>query len=153
MEIKTYLDFNGRCEEAIEFYKKTLGAQVNMIMRFREAPEAGEGCAGVPPNSENKVMHSSLRIGNTEIMATDGFCQGQPEFKGFSLTHEVSDEAEADRVFAALGAGGQVQMPLAKTFFSPKFGMVADKFGVSWMVLVATPCPGVELDSREQVQV
>ena len=153
MEIKTYLDFDGRCEEAIEFYKRTLGAQVNMIMRFKEAPEAGEGCAGMPPNSENKVMHSSFRIGTTEIMATDGFCRGNTEFKGFSLTHEVSDEAEADRVFAALGDGGQVQMPLAKTFFSPKFGMVADKFGVSWMVLVATPCAGLDLESAEQLQV
>lgn len=153
MQIKTYLDFNGRCEDAIEFYKKTMGAQVTMIMRFKEAPEAGEGCAGVPPSSENKVMHCSFRIGSTEIMATDGYCQGKTEFKGFSLTHEVADEAEADRVFAALGDGGQIQMPLAKTFFSPKFGMVADRFGVSWMVLVATPCPEAELESRERVHV
>ena len=89
-----------------------------------------------PPGSENKVMHASFRVGETTVMASDGHCQGQPSFKGFALVVTARDEGEADRLFGALGEGGQVQMPLAKTFFSPRFGMVADRFGVSWMVIV-----------------
>jgi PhnB protein len=135
MLIQSYLFFDGRTEEAIEFYKKALGAKVEMVMRYKEAPEAPPP-GMVPPGSENKVMHSSFRIGETVVMASDGNCAGKPAFKGFSLSITVANEGEADRVFAALGDGGQVQMPLAKTFFSPKFGMVADKFGVSWMVIV-----------------
>jgi PhnB protein len=132
MYVQSYLFFNGRCEEAIEFYKKTLGAKVEMMMRFKEAPE-GNKCA---PGSEDKIMHSCLRIGDTAVMASDGMAQGQPEFKGFSLTINAKDEAEAERLFGALSAGGQVHQPLIKTFFSPKFGMLADKFGVGWMVIV-----------------
>ena len=135
MLIQSYLFFDGRTEEAIEFYKKALGAKVEMVMRYKEAPEAPPP-GMVPPGSENKVMHSSFRIGETVVMASDGNCAGKPAFNGFSLSITVANEGEADRVFAALGDGGQVQMPLAKTFFSPKFGMVADKFGVSWMVIV-----------------
>ena len=135
MLIQSYLFFDGRTEEAIEFYKKALGAKVEMVMRYKEAPEAPPP-GMVPPGSENKVMHSSFRIGETVVMASDGKCAGKPAFNGFSLSITVANEGEADRVFAALGDGGQVQMPLAKTFFSPKFGMVADKFGVSWMVIV-----------------
>ena len=135
MLIQSYLFFDGRTEEAIEFYKKALGAKVEMVMRYKEAPEAPPP-GMVPPGSENKVMHSSFRIGDTSVMASDGNCTGKPAFNGFSLSISVANEGEADRVFAALGDGGQVQMPLAKTFFSPKFGMVADKFGVSWMVIV-----------------
>jgi len=135
MLIQSYLFFDGRAEEALEFYKKALGAKVEMVMRYKEAPEAPPP-GMVPPGSENKVMHSSFRIGETVVMASDGNCAGKPTFNGFSLSITVANEGEADRVFAALGDGGQVQMPLAKTFFSPKFGMVADKFGVSWMVIV-----------------
>ena len=135
MLVQSYLFFDGRTEEAIEFYKKALGAKVEMVMRYKEAPEAPPP-GMVPPGSENKVMHSSFRIGETVVMASDGNCAGKPAFNGFSLSITVANEGEADRVFAALGDGGQVQMPLAKTFFSPKFGMVADKFGVSWMVIV-----------------
>jgi PhnB protein len=135
MLVQSYLFFDGRTEEAIEFYKKALGAKVEMVMRYKEAPEAPPP-GMVPPGSENKVMHSSFRIGETVVMASDGNCTGKPAFKGFSLSITVANEGEADRVFAALGDGGQVQMPLAKTFFSPKFGMVVDKFGVSWMVIV-----------------
>jgi PhnB protein len=135
MLVQSYLFFDGRTEEAIEFYKKALGAKVEMVMRYKEAPEAPPP-GMVPPGSENKVMHSSFRIGDTSVMASDGNCTGKPAFNGFSLSITVANEGEADRVFAALGDGGQVQMPLAKTFFSPKFGMVADKFGVSWMVIV-----------------
>jgi PhnB protein len=131
MQVQTYLTFNGRCEEAIEFYKQALGADVEMMMRFKEAP--GGQCA---PGTADKIMHSSMRIGDSTIMASDGMSQGQPEFKGFSLTLDAKDEADADRLFAALSDGGQVHQPMISTFFSPRFGVVSDKFGVSWMVLV-----------------
>jgi len=132
MQVQSYLFFNGRCEEAIEFYKKTLGAKVEMVMRFKEAP-GDHKCA---PGTEDKIMHSCFRIGDTAVMASDGMAQGQPEFKGFSLTLNPKTEAEADRLFAALSEGGQVHQPLIQTFFSPKFGMLADKFGVGWMIMV-----------------
>jgi len=135
MIVQAYLFFDGRCEEAIGFYRRALGAELTMLMRYREAPDAPPPGA-VPPGSENKVMHASLRIGDTVMMASDGRCQGKPTFQGFSLSITVANEAEADRVFSALAEGGQVQMPLGKTFFSPRFGMVADRFGVSWMVIV-----------------
>ena len=134
MQVQSYLFFDGRCEEAIEFYKRTLGAEVEMLMRFKDNPEPQPGMC--PPGSEDKVMHACFRVGNTAVMASDGMAQGKPEFKGFSLSLDAATEAEADRLFAALGEGGQVQMPQAKTFFSPRFGMVADRFGVSWMVIV-----------------
>ena len=134
MQTQVYLFFDGRTDEALEFYKKTLGIEVEMLMRFKDAPaEAQAGCA---PGSENKVMHSCFKLGDQRVMASDGRNEGKPNFQGFALSLSVKDEAEADKVFAALGQGGQVQMPLMKTFFSPKFGMVADKFGVNWMVLV-----------------
>jgi len=135
MQVQTYLVFEGRCEEAIEFYKTALGAKVEMLMRFKDNPEPQGGCVPAPETAE-KVMHASLRIGDTVIMASDGRCQGKASFQGFSLTLNVQNEAEADRLFAALGEGGQVQMPLTRTFFSSRFGMVADRFGVTWMVLV-----------------
>jgi PhnB protein len=138
MQVQSYLFFDGRCEEAIEFYKKTLGAKVEMLMRFKDSPEPAQP-GMVPPGAENKVMHTSFRIGDTVLMASDGRCLGKPTFQGFSLSLTVPNEAEAKRLFAALGDGGQVQMPLTKTFFSPQFGMVADRFGVSWMVIVAAP--------------
>ena len=136
MQVQPYLFFDGRCEEAIEFYKRALGARVEMLMRFSESPERPPP-GMVPPGSEDKVMHSCLRIGDTAVMASDGRCQGRPSFSGFSLSLTARDEADADRLFAALADGGEVQMPLAKTFFSPRFGMVADRFGVSWMIVVA----------------
>ncbi len=135
MQVQSYLFFDGRCEEAIEFYRKALGAEVEMLMRFKDCPEPPP--AGTfPPGSENKVMHASLKIGDTNVLASDSQCAGQPSFQGFGLALTVPSEADADRVFAALADGGQVQMPLGKTFFSPRFGMVADRFGVTWMVLV-----------------
>jgi PhnB protein len=133
MQVQSYLFFNGRCEEAIEFYKKTIGAKVEMMMRFKEAP-AGEHKPS--PGTEDKIMHASLRIGDTAVMASDGMAQGKTDFKGFSLTLNPNTEAEAERLFKALSEGGQVHQPLIKTFFSPKFGMLADKFGVGWMVMV-----------------
>ena len=135
MEIQPYLFFNGRCEEAIEFYKKALDAQVEMLMRNKESPEPPPP-GMLPPGSENKVMHAALRIGGAVVMASDGHCSGQTEFKGISLSLTVPDAATADRFFAALADGGQVQLPLTRTFFSPRFGMVADRFGVGWMLMV-----------------
>ena len=132
MQVQPYLFFNGRCEEAVEFYRKALGAEVEMLMRFKDSPEPGM----VPPGAGDKVMHTCFRIGETTLMASDGQCQGRSSFQGFSLSLTVPDVAEADRLFTALADGGQVQMPLAKTFFSPRFGVVADRFGVSWMILV-----------------
>ena len=136
MKVESYLFFDGRCEEALEFYRVALGAEVTMLMRYKESPEPPPPgmCA---PGSEDKVMHASFRIGETTVMASDGRGEGKPSFQGFSLSIAVPDEARARQVFEALGAGGQVQMPLGKTFFSPSFGMVADRFGVSWMVIVA----------------
>jgi PhnB protein len=133
MQVQSYLFFNGRTEEAIEFYKKALGAKVEMMMRFKDAPEGQ--CA---PGLEDKIMHSSFKIGDTVVMASDGMCSGEPktEFKGVSLTLNPTTEAECERLFKALAEGGQVQQPLIKTFFSPKFGVVSDKFGLTWMVLV-----------------
>jgi PhnB protein len=137
MQVQPYLIFNGRCEEAIEFYKKALGAKVEMLMRFSDNPEppsASSGCVAADPN---KIMHSCFRIGDTAIMASDGMTQGgNPEFKGFSLTINAKDEADSKRLFGALAEGGQVHQPLVRTFFSPSFGIVADRFGVGWMVIV-----------------
>lgn len=136
MKIQPYLYFNGRCEEAMAFYRDKLGAKSDMMMRFRESPDPiPEGM--IPPGSEDKVMHASFRIGESTIFASDGSCQGTGSFQGISLSLEVANAAEADRVFADLADGGQVQMPIGPTFFSPRFGMVADRFGVSWMVIAA----------------
>jgi len=136
MQIQPYLFFDGRAEEAAEFYRAKLGAEVTMLMRNKDSPEKPPP-GMLPPNSENKVMHMALKIGDTTVLASDGHCAGKPVFQGFSLSLTVKDEAEASRLFAALADGGQVQMPLGKTFFSPSFGMVADRFGVAWMVYVA----------------
>ena len=135
MNIQPYLFFDGRCEEALEFYKQAIGAKIEMLMRFKESPEPPQpGC--LAPGSDNKVMHACFKLCDTSIMASDGRCEGKPNFQGFSLSLTVKTEADAERYFTALSAGGQVQMPMAKTFYSPRFGMVADRFGVSWMVLV-----------------
>ncbi len=141
MQAQPYLFFDGRCEEAVEFYRKTLGAEVTMLMRFKDSPDPGM----IPPGAEGKVMHASLRIGETTVLASDGRCLGRPTFEGFSLSLTVPDDAEAERLFAALLHGGQVQMPLTTTFFASRFGMLADRFGVSWMIYVA---PGEPERSR-----
>jgi PhnB protein len=132
MQVDPYLMFDGRCQEAIDFYRKAVGAEVVMMMRFKESPDQSHN----PPGSAEKVMHANLRIGSSTVLCSDGNCTGKPKFEGVSLSLTVKDAAEAERTFKALGEGGKVQMPLAKTFFSESFGMVADKFGVSWMVYV-----------------
>ena len=132
MQIQPYLFFDGRCDEALAFYQKVLGAKLERLMRFRENPEP----AANPAGAGEKVMHCAFRVGDTQVMASDGNCAGKPSFQGFSLSLTAKDVPEAKRLFAALGEGGLVQMPFAQTFFSPGFGMVADRFGVSWMVIV-----------------
>lgn len=142
MLVQSYLFFNGRCEEALEFYRKALGAQVTMMMRFKDNPDPmTDGCGpdGGPAPDPNSVMHASFKIGETEVMASDGMGGGKAEFKGFSLSVSAASDAEAQRVFKLLGEGGKVEMPMGKTFFASAFGVVADRFGVSWMVINPLP--------------
>jgi PhnB protein len=135
MQVQPYLFFDGRCDEALDFYARAVGAKVEMLMRFKESPDPHPP-GMLPPGAENKVMHASMRIGDTQVMASDGECKGRPSFQGFSLSLTARDEAEAERRFNALADGGKVQLPLQKTFFSPRFGMLTDRFGVGWMVIV-----------------
>ncbi len=132
--VQPYLFFGGRCEEALEFYRTAFGAQVDFLMRYKESPEPPVS-GQLPPGWENKVMHTSFRVGGTTLMATDGDKEGQ-KFAGFSLSLALPTTAEAERAFTALAAGGQVMLPLTKTFWSPCFGMLTDKFGIGWMVSV-----------------
>lgn len=132
MQIQPYLSFEGRCDEAVQFYQSALGAEVQMLMRFKDAPDLGM----TPPGSADKVMHTAIKIGGSIILATDGRCTGSPGFTGISLSLDVADEAQAEQKFAALADGGKVTMPLMKTFFAPKFGMVQDRFGIQWMIVV-----------------
>ena len=135
-KVESYLFFDGRAEEAAEFYKTAVGAKVEGLMRFKDAPpDAGPGCGPGAGNGE-KVMHMALRIGDTIVMGSDGECKGNTEFKGFALAINAADSAEVDKTISALAQGGQVVMPADKTFFSERFGMVTDKFGITWMVLV-----------------
>jgi len=145
MQVQPYLFFDGRCEEAIEYYRSALGAQVDTLMRFKDNPdlqgqqaqqgqENFSGCMS-PPDAADKIMHASFRIGQTSVMASDGRCGGATDFRGFSLSISVPQADEAQRLFSALARDGQVQMPLGRTFFSPCFGMVTDKFGMSWIVV------------------
>ncbi len=137
MEVQPYLFFEGRCEEAVEFYRKALGAEVTFLMRYKDSPEGHDWQSMAPASAGDKVLHMSLRIGDTTLLASDGQCSGRAAFQGFALSLTVTNEDEAERVFGVLADGGQVQMPLTKTFFSPRFGMLADRFGVSWMIYVA----------------
>src|SRR5690349_14473968 len=132
-----YLFFDGRAQEAIDFYQRALGAQVQMVMRFKDNPSPEHN----PPGSADKVMHSCVTIGGGPVMISDGNCAGRPAFQGFSLSYDAKDEADAERRFQALADGGQVQMPLGETFFAKSFGMVADRFGVSWMVIAGAKNP------------
>src|ERR1041385_8309006 len=133
--IQPYLFFEGKCEEALEFYKRTIGAEILGLMRFKDSPEPPP--PGSPPVPGDKGLHATFRVGNTTIMASDGQCAGKSAFQGFALSLNVTTPAEAERAFGALGAGGEVRMPLMKTFFSPRFGMVADRYGITWMIYMA----------------
>ena len=133
MNLQPYLFFDGKCEEALDFYKKAVGAEPKMLMRFSQAPDQSM----ISPGSENKVMHAQVQIGDTTVLMSDGRCTGNTNFQGFALTLTAKSETEADKTFDALANGGKVTMPMARTFFSPRFGTLTDKFGVGWMVLVA----------------
>ncbi len=132
--VQPYLFFAGRCDEALALYRDALSIEVDMLMRFKDSPEPMPP-GMLQPGFENRVMHAAFRVGGSTIMASDG-CDDKAKFSGFSLAVSVKDEAEAKRVFAALSAGGSVQMPLGKTFWSPCYGMLTDRFGVGWMVMV-----------------
>lgn len=134
MQVQPYLFFDGRCEEAIAFYRTALGAEVQMLMRFKDNPEP-PAVGMVPPGSEDKVMHAALKIGDATVLASDGHCTGTPDFQGFGLSVDAADDAQARQFFDALGEGGTVRMPLTRTFFASSFGMVTDRFGVLWLVL------------------
>jgi len=123
MQIQPYLFLDGRCEEALNFYRDAIGAQVQMLMRWKDCPDK-RTMGTTPP--DDKVMHASVRIGDSTILASDGQCSGETKPQGFALSLTAKDPAEAQRLFDALSKGGQVQMPLDKTFFSPAFGMLAD---------------------------
>lgn len=132
--VQPYIYFGGRCDEALEFYRAAVGATVEFLMRYKDSP-APMPPGVLAPGFENKVMHTTFRIGDAALMASDG-CGEAPNFAGFSLSLAVPTEAEADRAFAALADGGKVKMPLTKTFWSPRFGMLTDRFGIGWMVSV-----------------
>lgn len=136
MTIQPYLFLDGRTEEALNFYKKAVGAEVQMLMRFKDSPEQNPNCGPMP---DEKVMHSSFKIGDSVVMASDGECKDKPNLQGFALSLTAKDEAQAKRFFDALSEGGHVQMPLGKTFFAKAFGMLADRFGVMWMIIVPVP--------------
>ena len=136
MKVQAYISYRGRCEEALEFYKRSIGAEVTGLMRWKESLDA---TMKAPPGFEEKVMNASFRVGDTLMMADDSPGEAPAEYKGMTLAIEVADDAEAQRVFTALGEGGKVTMALAKTFWTSSFGMLTDKFGVPWMVNVATP--------------
>ena len=139
MQVQPYLFFNGRCEEAAAFYGKAIGARVTMLMRFKDNPDPMPP-GMLPPGHEQKVMHMSMQVGDAELLASDGMGEAPaPDFRGFSLTLTAPDERRADELFAALGDGGRVTMPMGKTFFAPRFGMLVDRFGVNWMVIVPQP--------------
>ena len=133
MKVQPYVFFDGKCEEALEFYQRAIGAKVNMLMRFGEAPDQSQ----IKPESKNKVMHAQFKIGDTTVLISDGRNQGNPKFDGFALTIQCKDAAETETYFKALSDGGQVEMPLDKTFFAKSFGMLKDRFGVHWMVIAA----------------
>jgi len=131
MDVQPYLVFEGRCDEAIEFYKKAIDAKVDMLMRFKDAPDQSM----VTPGNQDKVMHAAIRAGNTQLLMSDGHCTGNPNFSGIALALSTASDTDAERVFNALAVGGVVNVALTKTFFAKRFGMLVDKFGVGWMVL------------------
>lgn len=135
MNVQSYLSFEGRAEEAIEFYKSAVGAKVDMMMRFKEAPEQSM----VTPESKDKVMHAAIKIGDTQVLVSDGQCAGKASFSGIALALSADSAAEAEKLFKALSTGGQVTMPMTETFFANRFGMCSDKFGVGWMVINPKP--------------
>lgn len=140
MQVQTYLLFEGRCEEALNFYREAIGAEIQALMRYSDSPEPPP--PGCTPARPDMVMHANFKVGDTQIMASDDPSPNAQPFAGFSLTLNCANAAEAEQRFAALSAHGDVSMPLGPTFFSPAFGMLKDRFGVPWMVIVAQDQPG-----------
>ena len=138
MQVQPYLFFEGRCDEAIAFYKKAIGAEVQMLMRYKDAPE--DECAGGMKHPPDKVMHSTLKVGDATVMMSDGNCSGKPTFSGIALSLDGKDDAQTEKLYSALADGGNTIVPLMKTFFASKFGMVIDRFGVTWMVRTKMEC-------------
>ncbi|TBR37119.1 MULTISPECIES: VOC family protein [Dyella] len=139
MTIQTYLNFDGRCDEALAYYKKTLGAEVKLLMRFKDNPQPPQEGHAPDPAYAEKVMHSEFTVGDTTIMATDGYAKSDMKFEGFQLAYSMKSDADAKKAFDALADGGEVSQPLAETFFATSFGMLADRFGVRWMIMVPRP--------------
>lgn len=143
-QVQTYLYFDGKCDEALAFYRDTVGAEILQLMRYRDMPlqPGSDTCVeqSMPPGCEDKVLHCSFRIGATELMASDGFCAGKPVFEGFALSLVLKDKDTVERTFARLAEGGEVRVPVDKTFFSPAFGLVVDRYGILWNVLAVPPC-------------
>ena len=137
VQVQPYLFFEGRCEEAMEFYRKAIDAKVERVLRYKEGPQAPG--MKMPPE---KVMHAAFKVGESQVLASDGNCSGKPSFQGISLTVSARDDAHAKSMFSALAEGGRVMQPLTKTFFSSSFGMLNDKFGVGWMVIAPLPMEG-----------
>jgi PhnB protein len=135
MQVTPYLYFNGRCEEALSFYQQTIGARVECQMRFSDCP--GELDPNmVPPGTEHRIMHAAFKLGETTIFAADGCASAEMKPAGFGLSLQTPDVAEAEQLFNALAWEGEVRMAMTKTFFSPSFGIVVDKFGVNWLIYV-----------------
>lgn len=135
MNVQPYIFFEGRCEEALAFYRRAIGAEIVQLKRYREAPQRNPD---LPPGSDDKIMHAAFRVGDSVVLASDGFSNGNPTFTGFSLTIEADDTAQAEYMFAALADGGEVKQPLIETFFSPRFGMLVDRFGLGWIIVAQT---------------
>jgi PhnB protein len=131
MVVQPYLFFDGKCEEALEFYKKAVGANVTALMRFKDSPSQEHN----PPGSAEKVMHCNFSIGNSQIMASDGDCKDQMKSDGFALSITADNTDQAEKMFNGLKDGGHVTLPLTQTFFAKRFGMLKDKFGVHWMIM------------------
>ncbi len=132
MRVQTYLSFDGRCQEALEFYRDALNAKIGQVVRVRDIPQ------GPPGADANHVVYAQLQVGETTLLAMDGGCAGQSAFAGFSLSLIAATDEETERLFGRLAEGGAVRAALAPTFFSSRYGMVADRFGVNWMVLTAS---------------
>jgi PhnB protein len=132
--VQPYVFFDGKCDEAIKFYSSAIGAQTQMLMRYKDCPDP-QAKAGCKPGTEDKVMHANVKIRDTEVLMADGHCGGNPKFEGFGLALQAKDNEDAEKLFAALSEGGKPLMPMSETFFAHRFGMVTDKFGVMWMVL------------------
>lgn len=140
MQVQTYLFFNGRCEEALGFYREKLGAEMISMTRFKDMPQdesapPSENCPGPTSELAEKIMHAEFRLGDVTLFASDGMEQSDPKFEGFSITMSVAKDDEAKRFFDLLAEEGAIIMPLTPMFFASLFGIVTDKFGVSWMIL------------------